>query len=156
MAFWELLFLVENPQKLQFPEQHPFTFGIIVVFEGFPKSRPLQGSSVRTGPWRPLTIAGLSNTLSLPAGPVWVSQLPIGSPKPQRFKSQVHNWSLNQFSNVVVSEQQTVGMGSLIHRRRGRPQSVFKVTENMTAEKITHETEEIVSITRLWSAYVSH
>lgn len=39
-------------------------------------------------------------------------------PKPQRFKSQVHNCSLNQSANFVVSELQTVGLESFIHKER--------------------------------------
>lgn len=39
-------------------------------------------------------------------------------PKPQRSKSQVHNCSLNQSANFVVSLLQTVGLESFIHRTR--------------------------------------
>ena len=37
-------------------------------------------------------------------------------PKPQRFKSQVHNCSLNQSANFAVSELQTVGLESFYSR----------------------------------------
>lgn len=60
---------------------------------------------------------------------------PVASsfPKPQRSRSQVHNCSLNQSANFVVSVLQTVGLKSSIHTRTVCPRPLFRVAENLRA-----------------------
>lgn len=78
-------------------------------------------------------------------------------PKPQRFKSQVHNCSLNQSANFVVSVQQTVGLESFIHEER---LSVARIKSRRkyysVLGKITFESEKIPSILGLWFTYILH
>lgn len=75
-------------------------------------------------------------------------------PKPQRSKSQVHNCSLNQSANFVVSVLQTVGLGSFIHKDRLSMACMWShVKYYSVLEKIPLESEKIRSTVGLWFTF---
>lgn len=114
----------------------PSLYGCVVFSHSHYSAHLLALRLEPTGPQRPVTWPPVRTFLF--AGLLWLLQdsqpmsrsfsvrcayfveEPINNslPKPQKFKSQVHNCSLNQSANFVVSVLQTVGLESFLHKER--------------------------------------